>query len=807
MAESVDDRSHRWWSRSLLALFFALPLAFALLTSRGLYYRDHVLFFRPTWWSIYTQLRRFELPIMNLWHPAGLPHEASTNFALLTPNTALLLLGPFERSYDLFVLSHFAVLGSGTFVLARLLGGSRVASMGAASLVALSGPVISFENLVVGLQGLAYTPWLLAGLVLCRRSPGAFSVGFLGLGFGFAAQGIMPELFLLDAIGAAWILGGPRFGRLGAPAIASMGLGVLLGLGLASADLVPLFEAMRGTARGMGFDTSMREAWSIEPLQLLELLIPSVWSLSELTGIAISAATGVQEAPYFTSLYLGVGLPLSLAAVSPKRRGSVVLLALAVLFLLVAMGPTTPLHRWLSSLPLLRSSRYPVKYSLCALPFLAVLLGLGIRDLSARRSAMRALALAHFLVLLASCATFYSSAFEAWVAATARPYTSKLVFEYFRDGDPVQMALTAIRARVWPALGFSAVLVALLATPRLRGSPWLGPALVTTLMFDLLVGAHFAIMTAPVSAERMPPALESAVPGLGTRVFPGAVPPVPTRPGQTPFESAVHARGSLGHLAWAQFRALASIELEGLGSNRVQRLYQGALEGLRPDELHALLRRAGVSRMITTVDLAWPRLAEASDVGGRRISVYEISSARPRVSAFPSWIQLSSSSTQALSWLTAPPAAKSALLWDVPEAVPAESSEGCIPSARATSVRSAEVIELEVRTSCRALVVVQEVHRSRWEVEVDGAETEVLNAEAGYLAAFVPPGEHRVRFRYASLFRAWLPLSMVSFVLSVGMVLAGLVRRRRSNERISSPSQTSPAASDRPVPSFSKGGS
>src|SRR5687768_5743605 len=52
----------------LLLLFLAVALAFGEVIGpeRGLFFRDHLLVFKPLWYSVWTQLRAGDWPVLNL---------------------------------------------------------------------------------------------------------------------------------------------------------------------------------------------------------------------------------------------------------------------------------------------------------------------------------------------------------------------------------------------------------------------------------------------------------------------------------------------------------------------------------------------------------------------------------------------------------------------------------------------------------------------------------------------------------------------------------------------------------------------
>lgn len=780
---TVSEPSRRFAGISL-GLMWLFPVLLVAFTSEGLYWRDHAGFFRATWWSIYEQVRSGALPVLNVWHPSGIPHEMSTNHALYTPMSLLLFAGPFERTYDLFVLEHFALLATGVYVFARQAGVERVPAVGAGLVTALAGPVVAFENLVVGLQGMAYTPWLLAAILHARRKPGLASAGLTALALAVAAQAVMPEIVLIDAAATVWILVSPRFPPVGPRALATLALGGALGLAAALVDLVPLLDAMRGSERWVGFTDETRQAWSVTPAQLLDLLVPGLWALPELSCLVIPAAVGSEEPPYLATLYLGTAIPVAVAALSRHDRRSWLLGVALLAFLAVAMGPATPLHGWLSSLPLLRSARYPVKYMMVVAACVAVLGGMTLANLERRRHALILAAMVHLVVMILLVVSLHSEAFELWYRGQAQPFKEQAVFEFFRTSDVAALGLERVRVRTWWSFAGAAGLF-IAAIGMFRAHPRrLGPVICLVLALDLLVGARFGVATAPVEAERLDPVLEAAVNVRPRRVFSGAVPPIPELPGRWPFESAMLANGARGHLGWRTLRAFAALDLEGLGVNRVQAMVQDSLESLGDDAIMNLFARAGIARYFSDRRPEHPPAAEALDPAGRLIYILDVPEARPYLAAYPRWVHGDVSSTAAVDLLSLRVEPSTAVLWNRPLLGSDSDDAGCEPHLTGAPARPARQISFEVDSTCSALVVLQEIRLPRWRVEIDGRPAETLEAEVGYIALLVPKGRHRVRVYYDSLALKWMPVSLAASGLALAFVIApALLRRRRGEGR------------------------
>jgi hypothetical protein len=370
-----------------LVTLAALAFSHALGPDTGLFWGDHGLVFRQRWWFAQDALRAGSWPARTWASASGLPLEQLLN-ATYTPLTLLLFLGDFEVTYDVFVAAHVAVLAVGAFGLARSLGATPMEA-GAAAAVAFLGPIISFENLLVGLAGLAYLPWVLWALRRLLQAPSPANVAALGLAGGFHLQGIMPETALLDVLAGGLLVAVTR-PQLHLRTAAALGAGLLLAGGIASVELMPVLETLAGTPRGAGFSLAEQQRWSVHPLQLLGTAVPSGFGLPELP--TLRRPFEVSDRLYLVSIYLAWLPELALVALARRRtRGwAAALLALALLFTVVALGPATPLHGMLAQLPVLRSGRFPVKYLILTAAALAALVVPGLR---AAREHPKALAL------------------------------------------------------------------------------------------------------------------------------------------------------------------------------------------------------------------------------------------------------------------------------------------------------------------------------------------------------------------------------------------------------------------------------
>lgn len=766
-------------------LWALLPLALVLLSfsgalgaEQGLFYRDHSLFFRPEWWSIYTQLREGTLPVLSLTHPSGQPHEFSTNYALFTPTTLLLLSGPFHVTYDVFVVSHFVVLALGAHLLLRELGCEAPTAAAGSVVAALVGPILSFDSLLVGLSGIAYAPWVWWALVRLVRAPNARNTALLALSTAFGVQGLMPELVLLHGLAAAFITWHtkPRPSvRMGIALLAAAALGVLV----AGVDLFPQLDALAGSRRWAGFGKEELEGWSLGAHQLIEFLAPAFWASPNLYFFNVPIATGSSvDPPYLPTLYLGLALPFALTAPFLTDGRARFAAAGAVFFLLVAAGAATPLHGWLTSLPLLRSGRFAIKYLVLVVP---MFVGLAVSSLQTlergRRWRRLCLALGVQAAILVGVLSWLASpSAREWLSSVAQPFRGTTPFEAYQ-GDVVGMALSEMSASAGHAASFSglAFLVASLGLFRAPWRPKLLLVLGLLMAADLGSAVSFGVPLGPVEATRLPSEVTSRLGSTRPVVKPGPPRIVPHIEGQTPFADHLVNHGRHGLLAWENFRVFDAHDLEGLAMNPVRPRFVDWLDGLPGDASLVLLARAGVRYHLGQPPTLGRELLRFPDHVGRALVLSEVPEAQvERSSLHTEWIGLSITSTHALGVLTDRSRLGTPVIWSEPSGV--ISSPGC--RAEISEVRGdlREAFHFRTSAACPAMLVLREVWYPRWTATVDGQPVELRLADAGVVAVPVPEGRHEVSIIYSSLTRRYLAVSASAAVLCA--ILLGLTLGR-----------------------------
>ncbi len=374
---------------ALVAATF-VPLA---APGRALVYRDLVVYTAPQDAVLQEALlERHELPRRNPYIYGGIAHLADPSTQTLYPPRLLCaLLFSVPRSIHVFVVLHVLAAALFASLFARSLGASRVAAAAGGAVYALSGPVLSLmENLPL----LAGAAWLPLACALARRKSvlAAVPVGLIALAGDI--QGATWASLLVLAI----LIARRRPGR----AIATPVIGLLL----AGVLLVPAYRLRDETTR----PTMTRDdagAWSLVPTRLVELAVPFPFGVS--FPDRASVTDGLQpraiHEPWSETLHVGVlGLALGAGALLDRRRRQAarVLLVLAGLALLAAMGPRGGVWDILRLLPFYGEYRHPEKHLVLFALAAAPLAALGV-DAARRRAALVAIPV---VLLGASVAAF-----------------------------------------------------------------------------------------------------------------------------------------------------------------------------------------------------------------------------------------------------------------------------------------------------------------------------------------------------------------------------------------------------------------
>ena len=376
MRQPGAERRAVFWEAApflVIALCALVLLRDDLFAGTIFFERDTELFYLPLLRWYLEQMQSGHLP---LWTPlifGGYPLFADGELGMLYPPNVLLavLTGP-DTFLQISRALHLLLAGSFTIGFLRVLGTGRLGAT-------IGGLVFAFGSFFVAqlqhenvIRSAVWLPLILLFVELGLRAAGWRRQQWLvagGLALAMAALGvhIQPVLMSLLCLGLFVlyrVIVGPVGGRwwerivlLGwAPAIV-----VGVGIGMAAAQWLPLFELGRMSYRGPGLGYDLAATWPLRWQNLATVVLPYLFRLPDGRWVTLWQQ-------WETYLYVGI-LPLGLAVVGallPKRRVTPFFLLLTVLALMIGLAEQSPIvniHRLLWELPGFSSLRAPGRYA------------------------------------------------------------------------------------------------------------------------------------------------------------------------------------------------------------------------------------------------------------------------------------------------------------------------------------------------------------------------------------------------------------------------------------------------------------
>ncbi len=310
-------------------------------------------------------LRQARLPLWNPYLFAGVPFLANSQTGVLYPLNLLFLIGSVPRAYVYSALLHVTIAGCSAYTFSRwTLGVDRLSATAAACVFMFGGFTGSLFGHLNQLQVVAWTPLVLAAFERSYREQSIRWALLTSIIVGLQAlAGHTQELYLtlvvlglffvllvartvLESQQAKSISDGHSPSALSLVAhwpvplaaqiirqIVLLLVVVVVGFGVAAAQLVPTAELSTLSLRSGGLSFHDAASFSVPPWLLLKGLLPTFG-----------------EEPIFSEWlgYIGVaGLLLVALAVARRPRDPYVVFfaALAILSVIMALGAATPVFQ------------------------------------------------------------------------------------------------------------------------------------------------------------------------------------------------------------------------------------------------------------------------------------------------------------------------------------------------------------------------------------------------------------------------------------------------------------------------------
>jgi hypothetical protein len=757
-------------------------------------YGDLVFFVIPMKHFLSERIAAGELPLWNPWIYMGTPFLAGLQTGVFYPPTLLLAL-PFPYGFDWFLIFHYLLALAGCWALFRDRSASAPACAVGGLTFVLGGYLVSMISETNHLQAAAWVPWVLLSWMRYRRS--LDRLDFTAFVFVSSVQllaGAPETLAMTIAIAVAWMVRTSRSAGDGLRSAAALGGAIALVAMVTAFQTLPTAEYLSESDRGTGLSFAEVASWSLEPISLLQLVLPRIPPIGVENGLAVGFES---YTPWIQSLYLGIAPLCLLVAGIAVGRDRVFWTIVGGFGLVFALGSHTPLLRVSFDVAprALGLFRYPEKAWLCVHLSAAMLAAEGM-EAFARNSPRgprivmsAAAALASLAALLIVAKTAEPSALRDWVAA-ARGVdgSSPIVEALFEQVGDLSWRLAAI------AVVVSAI--AWLHVRRAVAGSLCAILLVVATAVDLY-GAHRALLTTASwsTLETMPLLVDRASANerherifhyqISSSAFPG-MPSAPVR-GLAELDRVMPASDDARALWLDTWRiSFADIGMvhgvanisggDGIG-RRSNAVLMEALSSVSRDDAIRLLRTYSVAWLIGTSPLESNQLEAVSPVPPSRYYVYRVRDPIPEV-RLVSRLETAVSDETALRRLAAADfeVASRAVVDRLPRGWDTAARRGDPGIVRLVSYLP-EDVTIEVDAKAPSLLLLNDSDFPGWEAEIDGQRTDIVRANVFSRGVAVGLGHHRVQFRYRlRSLRIGAALSAFGVLALAGCFAGGLRR-------------------------------
>jgi hypothetical protein len=378
----IEDAAALAFAAIAIALVFP-----GLVRAREFLWGDFVSWYYPAHDYAAERWREGGFPLWNPYTDGGMPFAGEADHASFYPPSLLLHQLTASRwglfyGLEAFALAHMGLAIAGTYALLRGLGCGAPASLFAGLAYGLGSVFVARAAQVSLVCAQAWAPLVLAAArsAVSGARP-ALAVAGGGVALGLLALAGSPATLAVTGVGVGVVVAaealvapgrlGPRLGR-GLLAI----LGVSgIGLALGAVQLLPILELLRESERAAYTLADLAE-YTVSPASLVMLVVPRFYGWLLYDRASYWGPSNFVE----LSGYAGL-LPLLLAplALGRRRRQALPFLALAVVGLLLALGPYGGLQRLFYELvPVIGELRTPARYLQLWALGVAVLAGLGL---------------------------------------------------------------------------------------------------------------------------------------------------------------------------------------------------------------------------------------------------------------------------------------------------------------------------------------------------------------------------------------------------------------------------------------------
>lgn len=395
-------------------LIFFLFFGFILLLSfhqviffgQTFFRRDFYRYFYPMTEFMKNSFLQGEIPLWNPYIFAGTPQAPILDPSLVYPFNIIFILFPTLWAMNINIIIHILLAGFGMYILGKLWNFKTSTCYIMAFSYSLSGYLFSVSgNLYTILFALTWIPYCLYFLQKLLDTPCLKNILYFALIIALQIlsgrveicyatfillflYGLYSLLIPLKQNICTWCKM-PKINKSRTFLFILAGF-ILAGL-FSSIQILPVMEFIKHSVRAEGLNITDASIWSLNPLQLVSLIVPNFFENLR-NGFSITSLIGDSERGYgilVKEIYMGgIILFLSIIAVSSiffKEKNNEISLKIVfwlfifLLFLILSSGTQTPVFSvGFNLLPGFNMIRYPLKlFSICVFT-LCILAGYGM---------------------------------------------------------------------------------------------------------------------------------------------------------------------------------------------------------------------------------------------------------------------------------------------------------------------------------------------------------------------------------------------------------------------------------------------
>ena len=352
-----------------LFIIFAVAIAFfypLLFDGKAIFYRDFQFVTYPIRYFLAQAYHQGVIPYWTTNTFGGAPFMATLHPGVFYPPSLFLFLKDFTLALNLFYVFHFLVMGIFVFLLGRKWNLSWLAALCCGVTGMLGGLIVAS---VLTSNYFLSSVWLPLVFWLYYKFEERHHIGwFVGLVLGIATQTLAacPEisamtmilLYFHSMVFTTNAQGKTEYLRI----TITLGLAVLLALGLTAFQLAPTAQLLKHTFRDGGMDYAFHINWSLAPSKLTTFILTPDYD-DYLTTTEESEHSNFLGLLH--TLYMGIFsfLFVVLGFLFRKEKAVGFWLAVFLFGIFFALGGYNPFYRLVYySVPLLSFFRYPEKY-------------------------------------------------------------------------------------------------------------------------------------------------------------------------------------------------------------------------------------------------------------------------------------------------------------------------------------------------------------------------------------------------------------------------------------------------------------